>query len=379
MEEQSFHPARLPAVVSRRKWWLIVPVVVCVDRPACCSRCSCRRSTCRRRRSAWRRRRCRRSCCAASARSTRKSGSARSAAAAQPDGPRARGARGEDRPDKPVDETAAWLRANVSQNISVPLPIGSKTDRSEAGLDSFILGYTDSDRTSAAHRQPPGVRVRRGELEAADSNASENTSEVLSQQVQASQARLTGSRTSCARRSRPTWAGCPTRSNANVQMVNGLRSQLESISMQLRGEQDRSDDGRGAARADAAGHGVARPSPPRRVAAVQSAQKRISDLQQQLVAGARAGYTDKHPDVDRAAGGDEARDRRRSPKRAAPMAERRRSRPIRSTGRSCRSATPRACRIRDLQRVVAAGADARSATTRAASTPRRWSSRSWRR
>ena len=31
----------------------------------------------------------------------------------------------------------------------------------------------------------------------------------------------------------------PEQIDANVQMVNGLRSQLESLSMQLRGEQDR--------------------------------------------------------------------------------------------------------------------------------------------
>ena len=88
----------------------------------------------------------------------------------------------------------------------------------------------------------------------------------------------------------------PDQVNANVQMVNGLRSQLESISTQLRGEQDRltmvesqleqMKQGTGSEAFTASG-----------VAAVQSAQKRISDLQQQLVAARAQGYTDKHPEV----------------------------------------------------------------------------------
>ncbi|NUR55074.1 MAG: hypothetical protein HOQ29_11550, partial [Acidobacteria bacterium] len=47
-------------------------------------------------------------------------------------------------PEKPVDQVAQWLRANVEQNISVPNPITKSSD-SPRGIDSFNLGYTDSD------------------------------------------------------------------------------------------------------------------------------------------------------------------------------------------------------------------------------------------
>src|SRR5207253_10639865 len=49
-------------------------------------------------------------------------------------------------PEYPVDQVAQWLRVNVEQNISVPNPI-TKSDYK--GIDSFVLGYTDSEAARA--------------------------------------------------------------------------------------------------------------------------------------------------------------------------------------------------------------------------------------
>jgi protein tyrosine kinase modulator len=297
MEEQSFHPLDYTAVVSRRKWWLIVPVIVCVTAGALLAMFLPKEYL---------------------------SQATIGVAAPTLSAELLRGVSSLDKeerqravsqqllsstvlqrvvreekidPDKPVDETASWLRANVSQNISVPLPIGSnKPTDPKTGLDSFILGYTDSDAQRAQRIANRLAYVFAEENSKQQLERSENTSEILSQQVQASQARLTRLENQLREKKQTYMGRLPDQVNANVQMVNGLRSQLESISTQLRGEQDRltmvesqleqMKQGTGAEAFTASG-----------VAVVQSAQRRISDLQQQLVTARAQGYTDKHPEV----------------------------------------------------------------------------------
>lgn len=89
----------------------------------------------------------------------------------------------------------------------------------------------------------------------------------------------------------------PDQVNANVQMVNGLRSQLESISNQLRGEQDRLSliESRLDAMREGTG-AVAMTSAA--TSTIQGAQARVLALQKQL-AQARSVYTDKHPEIQR--------------------------------------------------------------------------------
>jgi succinoglycan biosynthesis transport protein ExoP len=296
MEEQSFHPLDYTAVVRRRKWWLIVPVAVCVTAGVLLAMFLPKEYL----------------------------SQATIGVAAPTLSPELlRGVSSLDKeerqraisqqllsstvlqrvvreekidPDKPVDETASWLRANVSQNISVPVPIGTKPSDPKSGLDSFILGYTDSDAQRAQRIANRLAYVFAEENSKQQLERSENTSEILSQQAQASQARLARLENQLREKKQAYMGRLPDQVNANVQMVNGLRSQLESISTQLRGEQDRltmvesqleqMKQGTGSEGFTASG-----------VAAVQSAQKRISDLQQQLVAVRAQGYTDKHPEV----------------------------------------------------------------------------------
>jgi len=296
MEEQSFHPLDYTAVVRRRMWWLIGPLVFCLVAGGALAMFLPKEYL-----------------------------SQATIGVATPtlSGELLRGVSSLDKeerqraitqqllsstvlqrvvreekidPDKPVDETAGWLRVNVSQNISVPQPIGSKATDPQKGPDSFLLGYTDSDPQKAQRIANRLAYVFAEENSKQQIERSENTSEILSQQAQASQARLARLEGQLREKKQAYMGRLPDQVNANVQMVNGLQSQLQSLSQQLRGEQDRLSmvesqleqmkQGTGSEAFTASG-----------VAAVQAAQKRINDLQQQLTTARAQGYTDKHPEI----------------------------------------------------------------------------------
>ena len=200
---------------------------------------------------------------------------------------------------KPLDEAAASLRANLLQNIEVPPTLGlnGRPDPTR-GIDLFYVGYTDKDPARAQRVANKVASVFVDENTKFQTNRAENSADVLEQQVATSQARLTELENKL-RTKKQTYIGrLPDQVGANVQMVNGARSQLESISMQIRGEQERLSmiesqidqmrRGTGAESMTSSGQ-----------AASQQAQKRIDDLEAQLAADRALGYTDKHPDVDR--------------------------------------------------------------------------------
>jgi polysaccharide chain length determinant protein (PEP-CTERM system associated) len=295
-EERSIHPLDYVSVLRRRKWWLITPVVVCIFVGALLALFLPREYL----------------------------SQATIAVAAPTLSPELlRGVSSMDKeerqraisqqllsstvlqrvvreekidPERPVDETAAWLRANVAQNVSVPQPIGANKSDPSKVLDSFILGYTDSDPQRAQRIANRLAYVFAEENSKRQLERSENTAEVLSQQLQNSQARLTRLENDLAEKKKAYMGRLPDQVNANVQSVNGLRSQLESISTQLRGEQDclsmsesqiqQMRQGTGTEAMTASG-----------VATVNSQLKRLNDLQQQLAAARGAGFTDKHPEI----------------------------------------------------------------------------------
>jgi uncharacterized protein involved in exopolysaccharide biosynthesis len=81
-------------------------------------------------------------------------------------------------------------------------------------------------------------------------------------------------------------------------MVNGARSQLESLSMQIRTEQDHLSMVEG--QIDQMRQGVGAESmTTASLSAAGIAKKRVDDLEAQLAADRALGYTEKHPDVDR--------------------------------------------------------------------------------
>jgi polysaccharide biosynthesis transport protein len=196
-------------------------------------------------------------------------------------------------PEFPVDQVAQWLRANVEQNISVPNPI-TKSD-SRKGIDSFILGYMDDDPGRAQRIANRIAYVFVEENSKSQIERTENTSEILSQQVQASQSRLANLENDLRIKKQANMGRLPNQVNANVQTVNGLRTQFEALSNQLRSEQDRLSSIE--YQLDAmrqGGSGTTALS----AAAIAAAQAHVTQLQKDL-AEARTIYTDKHPEISR--------------------------------------------------------------------------------
>jgi polysaccharide biosynthesis transport protein len=186
---------------------------------------------------------------------------------------------------------AAWLRRQIE--IGVSRPIGRPNER--GGFDSFTLGFTHDDPQRAQQITNRLAHVFVEENSRTRVNRAENTSEVLAQQLTSSQSRLAELEDQLYRKKEANMGRLPDQMGANIQMVNGLRGQAESLATQIRGEQDRltfvesqiaaMEQGTGGATLTATG-----------AAAAQTAQSRLNSLQQQLVA-AQARYTDTHPEI----------------------------------------------------------------------------------
>jgi polysaccharide chain length determinant protein (PEP-CTERM system associated) len=195
-------------------------------------------------------------------------------------------------PEAPVEDTAGWLRSRVQ--IEVDKPLGGGENKN--GVDSFKLGYLDStpEQTQRITNRLAYAFVE--ENSKVRTEQAENTSEVLAQQLRGSEERLAQIETQLRSKKEANMGRLPDQINANIQMVNGLRQQLESISVQLRGEQDRLsmiESQIDAMRQGAAGAALTSTA----AATIQSTQSRINQLQQQLAQERALGKTDKHPDV----------------------------------------------------------------------------------
>jgi polysaccharide chain length determinant protein (PEP-CTERM system associated) len=195
-------------------------------------------------------------------------------------------------PEAPVEDTAGWLRSRVQ--IEVDKPLGGGENKN--GLDSFKLGYLDStpEQTQRIANRLAYVFVE--ENSKTRTEQAENTSEVLGQQLKGSEERLALIETQLRAKKEANMGRLPDQINANIQMVNGLRQQLESISVQLRGEQDRLSMVESQIDAMRQGTGGAAITSSA-AATIQSSQQRINQLQQQLAQERALGKTDKHPDV----------------------------------------------------------------------------------
>ncbi len=195
-------------------------------------------------------------------------------------------------PDKPVDEVVGWLRGRVA--INVAKPIGRSENRN--GLDSFRLGYPDDTAESAQRITNRLAYVFVEENSRTATQRAENTSEILAQQLRDSQEKLTQIEGQLRIKKQTYMGRLPDQINTNVQMVNGLRQQLESISMQLRGEQDRLSQVESQIEDMRRGAGTAAVTATD-ASAIHSAQARITQLQQQLAEARSKGYTEKHPEI----------------------------------------------------------------------------------
>lgn len=296
MEERRFHPLDYAVVLRRRKWWFIAPVVLCVAGGAVLAM--------------WLPRQYKSEAEIGVAESTLSAelmrgvqsfdAKERQRAVSQQLLSRSvleRVVR-EERlsPSQPVEETAMRLRARVEENIVVPPPIGKSGPGQKEGLESFRLGYVDStpERTQRIANRLATVFVE--ENSKTHTQRAENTSEVLSQQLRSSLDNLNRLQEQLRQKKQAHMGRLPDQMNANIQMVNGLRQQHESLALQLRSEQERlmSIDGQLDLMRQGVG-GAAMTS--NGAAAIQGAQNRLHQLQQQLTQYRSLGYTDRHPDI----------------------------------------------------------------------------------
>lgn len=299
MEPQSFHPLDYLAAVNRRKWWFIVPLVLCIAAGAAAI-------------AVWPKKYLAKAAIGMQS-PTLSPDLLRGVSSMDPvERQRAvqqlmlsptvldRVIRDEQiNPGKPTADVAAWLRDNLARNIEVPPTLGlnGRPDPTR-GIDLFYVGYTDSkpDRAQRIVNRVATVFVE--ENSRVQTNRAENSADVLEQQVAASQVRLAELENKLRAKKQNYVGRLPEQIGANVQMVNGARSQYESIAIQIRSEQEHLglvESQLDQMRQGAGAEGMTSMA----IAAVQSAQKRVDDLEAQLAADRALGYTDKHPDVDR--------------------------------------------------------------------------------
>jgi polysaccharide chain length determinant protein (PEP-CTERM system associated) len=299
MEQQPFHPLDYMAAVNRRKWWFVVPLVACLALGAIAVK-------------VWPKTYLSRAAIGMQS-PTLSPELLRGVSSMDPvERQRAiqqlmlspavleRVIREEKiNPSKPPEQTAAWLRDNLARNIEVPLPIGlnGRPDPSR-GIDLFYLGYTDHDAGRAQRIANRVAAVFVEENSKVQTVRAENTAEVLGQELQASQAKLTDLENKLRAKKQNYVGRLPDQIGANVQMVNGARSQFESLSIQIRAQQDQISLLEGqvdAMRQGSGADGMTATS----IAASNAAQKHLDDLQAELAADRAKGWLDKHPEIQR--------------------------------------------------------------------------------
>jgi polysaccharide chain length determinant protein (PEP-CTERM system associated) len=299
MDQQSFHPLDYLTVANRRKWWFIVPLILCTALGAAVL-------------SVWPKKYL--SKAAIGMQSPSLSPELLRGVQSMDSNERQRAIQQllfsptvlervirEEKlnPTKPAADVALALRDNLAEHIEVPPPIGmgGRIDPTR-GIDFFYVGYTDRDPARAQRITNRVATVFVEENSKKQTTVAENSADALETQLNASQARLNELENKLRAKKQNYIGRLPEQIGANVQMVNGARSQLESISMQIRTEQDRLSliesqidqmrQGVGAESMTTAG-----------INAAQAVQKRVDELEQQLASARALGYKDRHPEIER--------------------------------------------------------------------------------
>ena len=299
MDQQTFHPLDYMAAVNRRKWWFIVPLLLCIALGAAAV-------------AVWPKKYVSRA--TIGMQSATLAPDLLRGVSSMDAGERQRAIqqlllsptvlerviREENiNRSKPTGDVAMWLRDNLAENIDVPAPLGmnGRIDPTR-GIDMFHIGYTDKDPERAQRITNRVAAVFVEENSKAQVVKTQNTTEVLEQTLADSQAKLTDLENRLRTKKQNYMGRLPEQIGSNVSMVNGARSQLESLSMQIRSEQDHLSMVEGQIDAMRQGSGVEGMTTSS-LQAAQAAQKKVDDLQAQLSSDRALGYTDKHPDVIR--------------------------------------------------------------------------------
>ena len=192
-----------------------------------------------------------------------------------------------------TEDVGGGLRSRIRVNVPTPIGLSSRSDRS---IDSFELFFRDSDpdRTRRVTDRLAHVFVEENSKQT--TARVENTVEILAAQLRASQDRLNQIEEQLRAKKEQYMGRLPDQINANLSTANGLRNQLESISTTLSMESNQlllletqleqmRQGGAGAAMTSAG------------AGAIQLAQNRMNQLNQELLQARALGYTDKHPEI----------------------------------------------------------------------------------
>jgi polysaccharide biosynthesis transport protein len=192
------------------------------------------------------------------------------------------------------DPQIGRMRAAISIAVPDPVAVTSEPRR----LDTFLVSYEDPDPARAQRVANRLATVFVDETSKAREEHAEDTSAFIATQLRASQARLADLEGQL-RTSKEAYMGrLPEQTQANLQTLNGLRQQLETNAMTLRGEQDRLSMVERQIDAIKRGSDEVLIMPRAGNDSALPPETRAIQLQREL-ASAQLMYTDKHPEVQR--------------------------------------------------------------------------------
>lgn len=217
-----------------------------------------------------------------------------------------------------------------------------------APFDAFVLSYAGGTAQEAQRVTNRLAQVFVETNSRSREARAEDTSAFIGTQLDASKTRLDALEAQLRKAKEAYMGRLPEQTSANLSMVSGLRQQLESTAIALRGEQDRLsmlDRQVDAMKQGASGDEVL-PGGVR----LPPAQARVVTLQQQL-ADARTRYTEKHPEIQRLTGELEDAKKEAAAERTQPQSDRLAQLQLDPSYRQLTSDRERArLRVADLQR-----------------------------
>jgi polysaccharide biosynthesis transport protein len=197
-----------------------------------------------------------------------------------------------------ADDSKVIDRLRSRIKVTVPEPVATTSEPRR--LDTFLVSYGDATPEGAQHITNRLASVFVDENSKVRTEHAEDTSAFIAAQQKASQGRLDALEAQLRTAKEAHMGRLPEQTQANLQTLSGLRQQLESNATALRGEQDRlsmierqvDDMTKGTSGVfflPRGGGDTASVAPP---------ETRVMMIEREL-ADARMMYTDKHPEVAR--------------------------------------------------------------------------------
>ena len=217
-----------------------------------------------------------------------------------------------------IDAAIGAIRSRSA--VSLPKTLASGT---RSGPDTFLVTYngkTPEQTQRVTNRLATAFIDEHSKLR---ETRAEDTSAFLSTQLGQSRDRLKGLEERLRTIKEAYMGRLPEQTQANLQMVAGLRQQQETTAMSLRNEQDRLGMVERQIQAMRQGATEARPMMMMKSGGGNgaSAQDRVAVLRQELEQ-ASSTYTEKHPEIQRLKGEIAAAETQAAADRARPAAER---------------------------------------------------------